>query len=94
MKDGEVDLVEFSEMVDEFLNEGFNYFDTAHGYLEGKSEVALRHALVDRYPRERYLLADKLTVPYFQSAEDIRPFFEKQLEICGVDYFDFYLMHA
>lgn len=94
MKDGEVDLAEFSEMVDEFLAGGFNYFDTAHGYLEGKSEVALRHVLVDRYPRERYLLADKLTAPYFNRAEDIRPFFKKQLEICGVDYFDFYLMHA
>lgn len=94
MKDNEVDLEEFSSMVDEFLAEGFNYFDTAHGYLEGKSEVALRHALVDRYPREAYLLANKLTAPYFNCVEDVRPFFEKQLEICGVGFFDFYLMHA
>lgn len=94
MKDGAVDTAEFSRMIDNFLDEGFNYFDTAHGYLEGKSEVAIRHCLVDRYPRDRYLLANKLTAPYFQTAEDVRPFFEKQLEICGVGYFDFYLMHA
>ena len=94
MKDGEVDLTEFSRMVDEFLDAGFNYFDTAHGYLGGKSEVALRHALVGRYPRDRFLLADKLTSTYFNTEQEVRTFFAKQLEICGVDYFDFYLMHA
>lgn len=94
MKDGEVDTVEFSAMVDMFLKEGFNYFDTAHGYLGGKSETALKECLTSRYPRESYLLADKLTGPYFEKNEDIRPFFEKQLQACGVSYFDFYLMHA
>jgi hypothetical protein len=81
-------------MVDLFLQSGFNYFDTAHGYLDGKSEVAIRECLTKRYPREDYILTDKLTEPYFEKEEDIRPFFESQLEICGVDYFDFYLMHA
>lgn len=94
MKDGEVDLAGFSRMVDEFLDAGFNYFDTAHGYLGGKSEVAIRHALVGRYPRDRFLLADKLTATYFNTEQEVRTFFAKQLEICGVDYFDFYLMHA
>ena len=94
MKDGEVDTVEFSRMVDAFLENGFNYFDTAHGYLGGKSETALKSCLTSRYPRDRFILTDKLTNFFFQKQEDIRPFFESQLEACGVDYFDIYLMHA
>jgi predicted aldo/keto reductase-like oxidoreductase len=94
MKDGEVDLEQFIQMTDLFLQNGFNYFDTAHGYLDGKSELAIRDALTSRHKREEYILTDKLTDPYFHSEEDIRPFFEKQLKWCGVDYFDFYLMHA
>ncbi len=94
MKDGEVDREEMCRMVDAFLDAGFNYFDTAHGYLGGKSELAVRDCLTTRYPRESYLLADKLTASFFQSEADIRPFFESQLKACGVDYFDFYLMHA
>lgn len=61
MKNGEVDRDEFSKMVDEFLLHGFNYFDTAHGYLDGKSETALKDCLTSRYPRDRYILTDKLT---------------------------------
>ena len=94
MKGAEVDTDEFSRMVDAFLEAGFQYFDTAHGYLGGKSETALKTCLTGRYPRERYLLADKLTAPYFKKEEDIRPFFQRQLDACGVSYFDFYLMHA
>ena len=94
MKEGEVDIDETCRMVDAFLQAGFNYFDTAHGYIEGKSEMAIKTCLADRYPRDRYILTDKLTEFYFQKEEDIRPQLEKQLSICGVDYFDFYLMHA
>ena len=94
MKGSEVDKEEFSEMVDTFLENGFNYFDTAHGYLGGLSETALRECLTSRYPRDRYILTDKLTNFFFKTEEDTRPFFESQLEACGVDYFDFYLMHA
>lgn len=94
MKGGEVDNEEFSKMVDEFLLNGFNYFDTAHGYLGGKSETALKACLTSRYPRDRYILTNKLTNFFFKKQEDIRPFFESQLEACGVDYFDIYLMHA
>ena len=85
---------EFCAMIDAFLDAGFNYFDTAHGYLDGNSEKALKRCLTSRYPRERYSLTDKLTTGYFHCEEDIRPFFESQLEACGVSYFDFYLMHA
>lgn len=91
---GEVDTQQFAQMVDLFLESGFNYFDTAHGYLDGKSETALRECLTDRYPRERYILTDKLTDTYFNCEEDVRTIFQKQLDILGVSYFDFYLMHA
>ncbi len=94
MKGSEVDIEQFKEMTDYFLENGFNYFDTAHGYIDGKSEKAIKVALTDRYPRDKYLLTDKLTEPYFSKEEDIRPFFQSQLDACGVEYFDFYLMHA
>ena len=90
----EVDIGQFKQMVDRFLERGFNYFDTAHGYIRGKSELALREGLTSRYPRERYILTDKLTENYFEKEEDVVPFFESQLAACGVEYFDFYLMHA
>ncbi len=94
MQDGEVDIEQTKEMVDIFLESGFNYFDTAHGYLGGRCEQALRASLTSRYPRERYVLANKLSTNYFEKQEDIRPLFAEQLNACGVDYFDFYLMHA
>lgn len=94
MTNGEVDYTETKKMVDAFLQNGFNYFDTAHGYLDGKSEIALKECLTSRYPREDYILTNKLSTHHFTRNEEIRPLFERQLEICGVDYFDFYLMHA
>ena len=94
MIEKKVDIEETKCMVDLFIEKGFNYFDTAHGYLDGESEKAIKECITSRYPRDKYVLANKLTDPYFTKAEDIRPFFEEQLKICGVDYFDFYLMHA
>ncbi len=94
MKGDEVDYVEFSKMIDAFINAGFNYFDTAHMYVDGKSETALRDCLVSRYPRESYVLTNKLSSGYFEKQEQIRPLFESQLKACGVEYFDFYLMHS
>lgn len=94
MKDGEIDYAAFCEMIDAFIANGFNYFDTARGYHDGKSEVALRECLVKRYPRESYILTDKLSGNFFKTEAEVRPYFEDQLKVCGVDYFDFYLMHA
>ena len=94
MKGDEVDTEQTCRMVDAFLENGFNYFDTAHGYLGRKSEAALKTCLTSRYPRDRYILTNKLTNFFFKKQEDIRPLFQSQLEACGVDYFDFYLMHA
>ena len=61
----EVDIEQTKQMVDAFLDAGFNYFDTAHGYIQGKSEKALKTCLTSRYPREKYILTDKLTANYF-----------------------------
>lgn len=82
MQDGEVDLAKTTQMVDAFLDAGFNYFDTAHGYLQGRSETALKACLTSRYPRERYVLTDKLTANFFKKEADIRPVFESQLAAC------------
>ena len=94
MQGEEVDLAQTKQMVDAFLAQGFNYFDTAHGYIGGRSETALRTCLTSRYPRESYVLTDKLSGGFFETEADIRPFFARQLAACGVDYFDFYLMHS
>ena len=90
----EVDYAEFSKMIEAFFAAGFNYFDTAHGYLEGASEMAIRECLAAKYPRDSYVLTDKLSKEFFSKEEDIRALFYSQLEACGVEYFDFYLMHA
>lgn len=94
IKDGKIDYGELSRMFDTFIERGFNYFDTAHVYMKGESETALRDCLVKRYPRESFLLANKLSTFNFERREEIRPLFESQLKACGVDCFDFYLMHA
>lgn len=94
MKGKEIDEEQVEKMVDAFVSGGFNYFDTAHGYLDMRSEKTLRKCLTSRYPRESYLLANKLSNAFFEKEEDILPLFQSQLEACGVEYFDFYLMHA
>ena len=90
----EVDYDHTCRMVDAFLEAGFNYFDTAHGYIDGKSEIAIRQCLTSRYPRESFVLTNKLSPSFFDKQEDIRPLVDQQLKACGVEYFDFYLCHA
>lgn len=89
-----VDIIQFSKMIEIFFDNGFNYFDTAHGYIDGQSETAIKECLTSKYPRDKYILTNKLTGVYFQKEEDIRPFFYSQLRTCGVEYFDYYLMHS
>ena len=91
---GAMRLPMIGENVDLVMDAGFNYFDTAHPYLKGQSEIALRECLVKRYDRESFVLTNKLSPSQFQTREEIRPLFQRQLEACGVDYFDFYLLHA
>lgn len=94
LKEGKVDDDAFNQMIDAFMEAGFNYFDTAHPYLETDSEKAIGRTLALRYPRSSFLLANKLSPNCFNSQEEIRPFFEQQLKDCHVDYFDYYLMHC
>lgn len=94
MLDEEVDLAQTIQMVDAFMAAGFHYFDTAHGYISGKSESAVRLALVKRYPRGSFVLTNKLSGGFIEQEEDILPLFQSQLDACGTDYFDFYLLHA
>ena len=94
MKGEEVDYIEFKKMIDVYMENGFNYFDTARVYIQGKSEIAIKECLVKRYPRESFYIADKLSGPCFNKQEDIIPFFESQLESLGTSYIDYYLMHA
>ena len=93
--DGEtVDVGTVMEMVDYFMENGFNYFDTARPYHSGASETVVRQCLTSRYPRESFVLTNKLSPTKFETEEEIRPLFEAQLQECGVEYFDFYLFHA
>ncbi|MBR2133825.1 MAG: aldo/keto reductase [Eubacterium sp.] len=94
LENGEVDFDNFNQMIDLFMKNGFNYFDTAHGYIDYKSETAIRECLVKRYPRESFVLTNKLSEGFFKTEDEILPLFNSQLEACGVDYFDYYLMHA
>lgn len=94
MVDADVDYEQINQMVDTFMEAGFNYFDTARVYLDGKSELAIRECVAKRYPRESFVLANKLSPWIYNSEEEIRPLFESQLESCGVDFFDVYIFHC
>ena len=89
-----VDYELLRAMVDRFLEQGGDYFDTAYTYLGGVSEEALRKTLVERYPRERFRIADKLPGYAAKSYDDCRGFLEESLRRCGVEYFDVYLLHG
>ena len=92
--DSAVDIEQVKEMVDAYLAEGFTYFDTAYMYHKGKSECFVKEALVKRHPRDSFLLADKMPVGMMKKAEDKEKIFLDQKEKCGVDYFDYYLLHC
>ena len=80
-------------LFDTFLDQGFTYFDTAYTYHGYHCEEAVRKALVERHPRDRFQLATKLPLRDFKDAEDMAAIFDEQLRNCGVAYFDCYLLH-
>ena len=92
LENGSIDETQTFRMVDLAMESGVNYFDTAFPYHGGLSEVVIGKAL-SRYPRESYLLATKYPGHQFASAYDPKGVFEEQLDKCGVDHFDFYLLH-
>lgn len=83
-----------NKMVDYFLEKGFTYIDTAYPYHQGMSEIAARKALVERHPRNSFTLADKMPTWMVSKNEDYRRIFNEQLDKCGVEYFDYYLLHT
>lgn len=88
-----IDIEELKRMIDTYMAAGFTYFDTAFTYHEQLSENALKEALVDRYDRDSYVLADKMPTVLIKSGDEYPMYFNKQLEKTGVGYFDYYLMH-
>ncbi len=88
-----IDKTVLDRMVDTFLERGFTYFDTAYMYHMNMSEVAIRESLVKRHKRESFTLATKLPTMFLKSEQDQERIFNEQLEKCGVDYFDYYLIH-
>lgn len=90
---GEIDIGKTMEMVDYFMSKGYTYFDTAYSYNDGKSEEAVKAALVDRYPRDSFQLATKNHAYIASSADEARRLFETSLKRTGAGYFDYYLLH-
>ncbi len=90
--DAEIDSVATEEMVAYAMEQGVNYYDTAWGYHNGNSELVMGKALA-KYPRDSFYLATKFPGYDLSNMPKVKEIFEKQLEKCGVDYFDFYLFH-
>lgn len=90
--DAQIDMAATEEMVAYAMEQGINYYDTAWGYHSGNSETVIGKAL-SRYPRESYYLASKFPGYDLSNMPKVKEIFEKQLEKCGVEYFDFYLFH-
>lgn len=91
-KDGVLDQEQIQAMTDLAIESGVNYFDTAWPYHDGLSEIAIGKALA-KHPRDTWFIADKFPGHQVMESYDCAKIFEKQLEKCGVDYFDFYLLH-
>jgi len=89
-----IELPQFIKMADYYIANGLNYFDTAYRYHDGMLELAFKEAVVDRYPRESFMVADKFPVWAADTPADVERIFNEQLQKCGVEYFDFYLLHA
>ncbi len=92
-EDKSVDMDALNEMVDAFLAGGGTYFDTAYTYLNGQSEWALRESLVKRHQRDSFRIATKLPGYLIKSHCECYRYFEEELERCGVEYFDVYMLH-
>lgn len=91
--DGSIDIEQVKQMVDIYMERGFTYFDTAWNYCSGKSECAIKEAIVDRYPRNSFTITTKLPSFMLTSFEDRDKLFNEQLEKTGAEYFDYYFLH-
>ena len=93
LKNGEIDIEQVKQMADVFLENRFTYFDTSFVYHNGKSEDALRQAVVLHHPRESFTIATKFPTFAVQTEDQVEPIFARQLENLGTDYVDYYLLH-
>lgn len=92
--DTAVDIEQVKRMVDTFIERGFTYFDTAYMYHNFTSECVAREALVKRHSRDSFTLTSKLPTMMLKTVADQERIFNEQLEKCGVEYFDYYLLHS
>ena len=92
LEDGSINYELTEQIIDRAIEAGVNYFDTAYPYHAGHSERVVGKIL-SKYPRESYYIATKYPGHQFMDTYDPAEIFEEQLEKCGVDYFDFYLLH-
>ena len=88
-----IDYDQLYEMVDTYIEAGFNHFDTAFIYHENIGEIAFKKSVADRYPRKSFKIATKLPLFIITDESQLEPIFNQQLENCGVDYFDYYMLH-
>ncbi|MBQ8162564.1 MAG: aldo/keto reductase [Clostridia bacterium] len=93
-QNGIINLDHVCRMVDAYMQAGMNYFDTAYVYHGGHSEEMIKEALVKRYPRDSFIVATKLPAWCLNSEGDRDRIFKEQLERCGLDFFDYYLLHS
>lgn len=89
----DIDFEQVNQMVDAYLDAGFDYFDTSYVYHNGKSENAIQRCLISRYPRDKFRLASKLPTFAITKEEQVEEIFAQQLEKCGTEYFDYFLLH-
>lgn len=90
---GSADMRTVEKMADEFIDAGFTYFDTAYMYHDGHSEEYLKKAVIDRYGRESFTIADKMPLAMLKKKEDVENIYKKQKDKTGLGYFDYYLLH-
>lgn len=88
-----IDMPQLERMVDTFLERGYTYFDTAYMYHDHQSEIAIREALVKRHLRDSFTLTTKLPTMFLKEEGDQERIFEEQRQKCGVEFFDYYLLH-
>ncbi len=88
-----IDYEQVNQMVDTYMDAGFNHFDTAYIYHDGIGEMAFKKCVVDRFPRDSFKIATKLPLFVITEESQLEPLFAEQLENCGVDYFDYYMLH-
>lgn len=88
-----VDFEHVDRMAELCMEKGVNFFDSAYPYHFGESEKAIKRAVVERYPRDSYIVSDKFPTMIIQEESQLQPIFDEQLERTGLDYFDYYMVH-